>query len=330
MNQHDIVALLQLNRSQYQNKLDHRLCRWATQQILTELKSRAFAHDDHGLSPELTRAASMSPHAWPTYLVLGQLLERCQQDWHDLQAHANKFLALLPNTQSVEEKQDLILDFARELGASDDQLDGDRAAFARYFDQDAIMDRFRYQLGSIEVRLEYCVRCIGTLAAWFLQWLPEPARRTNWDALQINELFGFASSFRGDDRVVSAVLRALAELTDRFPGPSLAGLLSDQLYQFAHKIALDAKQPIIWQRPALRLFAKSDPQTLLTICQKRLADPQPGDDLFARRRVVELLPILLDVDWPTRPAGLQLCNKWCMTQVRLFGRVSRCWYLNAD
>ena len=78
---------------------------------------------------------------------------------------------------TVREQRSHIIDFARELGASQGQLWGDKKAFSRWFGQDAMADRYRRMQSMSTRRLSFFVKRLGFLASIILN---EEGKKAEW------------------------------------------------------------------------------------------------------------------------------------------------------
>lgn len=70
---------------------------------------------------------------------------------------------------SVSERRQMVLRYARELGALPGQLRGDARAFNRWFGPDAVQDRARVQISQAERLLCFLLQSLGRISVGFLK-----------------------------------------------------------------------------------------------------------------------------------------------------------------
>jgi gamma-polyglutamate synthase len=186
-----------------------------------------------------------------------------------------------------KEQNKHILDFAKWLGASRWQLWGDKRAFSRWFGQDAIVDRYRRLQGISERRLSFFSKRLGYLAAIVLS---EEGREVElWQLLQLEKVIKPLLHYTGDSRVRLEAFRCLAKTLKQLPAEIQQDSVSQDTLQYIYRTCVDYQQDVWLQCEAIQLLESLSPQTLQVVLQKRFNEPGDSDDLFVRRRAVELL-----------------------------------------
>ncbi|MFC0677950.1 hypothetical protein ACFFGH_08865 [Lysobacter korlensis] len=192
----------------------------------------------------------------------------------------------LAETQPVREA--LILEFFASLGAGPRQLRGDRQAFRRWLDVDAVAERYDRERARIERRIRFCLERLGPLAQHLCSVQPTVAGASTWSVLDLEASLRALLGFPGDPRIREAALTcvrtALAGLGDQ-----ARTQLSRSTVQYIYRAVLDHRQSLWLQCEALEALARFAPQELQTIAEQRLKDVEAGDSMFFRRRLVEAL-----------------------------------------
>ena len=217
------------------------------------------------------------------------------------------------------ERQHHILEFSRQLGASEKQLKGDKQAFSRWFGQDAMLDRYQRRHSEMEFYLSFSIERLSVVAAHYLgQSVDQAELLLQWEGLAIESLARPFFFYDGDPRVKVAAFQAIVTSLQALPTEMMRHLISDATIQFAYRSAIDRRQNHWIQCQALALIDLLSPESLQKALFKRLRQPQQGDDLFVRHRAVqllgrrltelpdlaELLPILCDDPSPLVRQGL--------------------------
>lgn len=214
----------------------------------------------------------------------GDLLGRIQ----GLECTRQDFQRRFETSAHPQEKADLAIDMARELGATPAQLRGDRRALRRHLDLAAVMDRCLDQRAAHEQRLSIILRRLGHLAEWLLQQEDSSPHKT-WHELDLETHLHPLLFYPGDERVRLEALRALLGPLAVLPDALAASRLSDQTVRLLFRSAVGHEEPVWIQRECLSGLAGLDPDAFSKALHLRLEAPGPGDDLFVRCQAVALL-----------------------------------------
>ena len=188
------------------------------------------------------------------------------------------------------ERQHHILEFCRQLGASEKQLKGDKQAFSRWFGQDAVLDRYQRRHSELEFYLSFTLERLSVIAAHYLGQSRDRAELLlQWEGLAIESLARPLLVYEGDSRVKVAAFQAIVTSLQALPAEVMGHLISDATIQFAYRSAIDRRQNHWIQCQALALIDLLSPESLHKALFKRLRQPHQGDDLFVRHRAVQLL-----------------------------------------
>lgn len=191
---------------------------------------------------------------------------------------------------SERERRDHILGLARMLGSRGRALAADRRALSRWFDREAVVSRWRHRVTEKEHGIVVCLELVAGMAE---RLFPEGAdggvHERVWKRIKLNEHLQPLLTYRGDVRVRVEAFRCLVR-TIRFLEPGLRKTGVDRgIVAYAFRSSLDARQETWIQCEALTLLAGTSPEDLRNALRKRFSQPGEGDDLFVRRRAVQLL-----------------------------------------
>lgn len=188
---------------------------------------------------------------------------------------------------SDEERRQIILDYARELGATPKQLRGDAKAFRRWFGPDAMQDRARIRISNAERMLTFCLRSAGRIGVRHLGQSND--QEAAWNALAFEDMVLPLLAWDGDARVRIEAFHALAHAL-QMVSPSLAQqAISDTSTAYIYRAALDPRLDVWIQREALLLLSTIAQDRLADVVAQRLQERAEGDDLFVRRYAIELI-----------------------------------------
>ena len=125
--------------------------------------------------------------------------------------NASNLANKLTNHPDHAERDELVLQYAAEMGATGRALRQDRRALKRWFGIDALGDRYARQQALLERRLSLSLRQLGHIAASHIAAKPEQAL-TNWQqlALEATVLPLFTHIGNGQIRIDAFVCLATA------------------------------------------------------------------------------------------------------------------------
>jgi poly-gamma-glutamate synthase PgsB/CapB len=202
----------------------------------------------------------------------------------------SSYQARVEGDRTLQEQRAHTLDFARELGASRWDLLLDRRAFKRWFDLDAVMDRCLEQRARQEQRMAFCLKRLEKVAAWLMkQDGPAFGPDRLWKELDLERVLLPLLTFEADPRVRLAAFKAILSPLRELPLLYHEHCLSDGTMQFIHKTSQDPDGNVWIQCEALALLPEVDPGAFMRTVAKRLQRPGPKDDLFFRKKAVDLL-----------------------------------------
>ena len=135
------------------------------------------------------------------------------------------FRKIIASVRTDRERRQAILQYAEQLGASAKQLGGDEKAFVRWFDEEAVNDRYEKRIGQLELLLTFVFDRLGEMLETIIQLVrtthAEDGSEDNeeadtpiterlsglWRRLGIESRLHEALRYEGDPRIYAAVLR---------------------------------------------------------------------------------------------------------------------------
>lgn len=208
----------------------------------------------------------------------------------DLRRRHAEFIKRHARASSEMERMQHILDYAQFLGASSEQLAGDKQAFSRWFGADAVADRYVRRHSQAERRIALCLKRLGNLSALVLEKDGEATdHHVLWNRLGIEPAAKPLLAYDGDSRVNIEAFHCLSTALKAMPSSMQQGSVDDTTLQYIYRSALESRQEVWIQCEALKLLQSLSVESMQTALEKRLTHPLEGDDFFVRRRAVLLL-----------------------------------------
>ncbi len=208
--------------------------------------------------------ASLTDFLWTKLLYLKKESEHKRQLF-------KKFEEKNSGTDTTAEKQNIILEFSKELGASPQDLAEDKKAFSRWFDFEAIADKCRHQISSSERDLCFIIDRLTFM-------LVNESLEAQGDF--INFLKDLICSYNGNQRVKIAALDSILKLR-----PSKISIDEKVFYHLA-----SSKEEDAWiQCKAIEILRQLNQSLFRQLAASRLKVGEPDPDLFVRQHIVTLL-----------------------------------------
>ena len=187
-----------------------------------------------------------------------------------------------------------IVDFARALGADEQRIRRDMRALDKFFDADAVQERFRKRLGERQRALAYALERLGPVAGEALAADPRAAS-SPFFTTEFHELLGQMRSWHGDPRIRQAAHACFRQAVIGFHG-KIEEFWLDVSLSATRRVALDETEDVWTQCGAIDALMALSPESLPAVVQRRLASnpatksAQVSDnELFVRRHLVRLV-----------------------------------------
>lgn len=221
-------------------------------------------------------------------------LHRCQNDIRALNQEQTSLRFALREPASSEVRNEIILRFAVRLGRSDRDLKRDRAAFARWFDEDALLDRLARRRGRAEQQLTFVLERFGAL-------LKSMAEKAATSARGVGGIVGMYRRFdlercilnilesACDPRVHAAALTLFKRMLDPIPQSSRDEFVSMRMIDQLMELATSRDRDVWLQCRALDALRLVAFNSLPAIYEERLSHDSTDDDMFVRRHVIRAI-----------------------------------------
>lgn len=280
MNRGDVLELLAGGMNDYERRLNRRtIIQWADD----------FMGWSEANPPESEAGYAPEP-AERLMLFLKFLAGRKQKEIHSLQTCHAEFLKRHSHALTATERHEHVLQFALDLGAGARQIRGDKKAFSRWFGKDSVVDRYEKQLHSLEHQFTFCLDRMGAMVETILAGKPtEKEKADHWNRLSLDEFIKPLLAYDGDKRVSTAAFRCLARALRSLPDILTQTSVDQGTIQFIYRSTLHSNQDVWLQREALDVLQTLSPESLHKVLKRRLEDPLAGEDIFVRKRAVELI-----------------------------------------
>jgi len=194
-----------------------------------------------------------------------------------------------------KEKQDQTLIFSSKLGSRNKALKADRKAFKRWFDHGAVAQRCENRIALTEY---YIVFVLNRLAGVVTITLDAKEDRRSpeslWRRLDLTKHITPLLAHPGDSRVRVAAFKCIASAIAVLPWNIRKNMIQDSILAYFFRSALEVGQNTWIQCEALELLALISPDSLKQALERRLENPEKGDDIFVRRRAVGIISKMLE------------------------------------
>ena len=234
-----------------------------------------------------------SEDSWPAAEHLCTFLLRTLTEAHThlqgMRRDHSEFAHYVSKMLDDGKRRQIILDYARRLGATSKELSGDAQAFSRWFGVDAVTDRFRRVHGQAELEIRFVLERLGALARHYIENLPADQRPPTWQRLALEKAVPLFMEDAADPRVRVAAFHCLSIVIQALPSKSQGHVLSKGTFQLVMRVAQKKDEDVWIQCAALELLQTLSPHSLNAVLGRRFQYPGAGDDIFVRRRAATLI-----------------------------------------
>lgn len=223
-----------------------------------------------------------------------------RQELRQKQALAYKqFTQVLGRSHTDQDREQAMLRYCQHLGFSTQQLKGDQKAFTRWFDQQAVRERYLRRQAQLNRQLAFIGQRLGLLCVDELAVHPSPTEL--WYQLRIEESV-IPLFMDTEHRVALAAFTALKQAVLQLPEALRAKLVSADAQQYLYRFAMEVSLNVWLQIEALTLVVAISPEHFFNIARQRFKAAMGADDFLVRARIVTLVmqhqaqhPHLLDL-----------------------------------
>jgi poly-gamma-glutamate synthase PgsB/CapB len=254
---------------------------------LRRLEARLLAEFAAGYPEWLAQQERVFADGAPDYLLsryLLQVVDTTLQQINQRKVRHAEFTRRHANAITTDERQNLILDYAIDLGATKRQHRDDKQAFRRWFAADAINDRFRHRLSMAERRLVLLLQRLGTVVSGYLGEAAEDAE-ASWRRLALEVGLRDPLLYGGNPHIRESAFKCLSAALRALPEALRECAVSEAMTQFIYRSALESRQDVWLQCDALDLLRTISPENFFLAAKRRFFQPGLSDDFFVRRRI---------------------------------------------
>jgi|GEM_PF-377576 len=283
--------------------------------------------DQRWLLDEINTSKSRQSNPTPRFLCdfLFMQIQEQLEGLSKLNTLNKQFRRNLATASTTKVRQELILHFAQCLNPDPDSLVKDERAFARWFDEEALSDRFEKRRGEEELVLCFTLdrlastvvhvfhRAMEFNSAHFGGATDDLTKRINgiWQRLNIETSLLPALVYQGDVRIHCAAMKSLRVMLEALPSTIAWTVVSKRMIGFIDRSARQKTSDVWIQCEALTILSNLSVDATLNVIDQRLSSPGTGDDIFVRRHAWSLIEKLLtggdghDINfpWPGDPSS---------------------------
>lgn len=317
---HQVHQLLRLNLGKFESLLNQKLlsqleaefATWIStqqQQISQQVKRVPRQKRGQWLDDRLFNDRR-DPENQPSRLLSNFLFQFAQQKLRQLdqlKQENQRFRKTISKVRYEAERTTILLHYAASLGASPRTLRGDKKAIQRWFDEEAVTDRYVKRVGEVELLLAFTFQRLGlTLANVFSlsvqqHFIEHPVENGEtqlalrqriialWKRLNLESRLQDALVYEGDSRVYVSALHCLATILKEIPDGLMDDLFEIRTLMFIHRAAMECNSDVWIQCEAINILAAISNTHALPILQMRLINPLEGDDIFVRRHALKIM-----------------------------------------
>lgn len=220
--------------------------------------------------------------------LLCQSLQGIEQRLNSLRSRYRIFSTEISQESVKDNRDELIIEFCRYLGASN--LSGDRKALSRWLDEDAISERWQSRIKDQEF---YASFIMGRIAALFDLLAFSGADidlQAYWQKLNIENLLTPWIRYTFEPKVQLAAFKNLSSLMVSVHAQD-SHIISSELLRYTYRFSLDNKQQPELQIEALNLLAVADLNKAITLIQTRLNRKEERDQIFFREAIADIISL---------------------------------------
>lgn len=219
-----------------------------------------------------------------TFLVAE--LQRLSKELDELNRRYQRFLADQAQEQNYAEQKKIVLEFCRYLGAK--SLRKDKRALARWFDNDAVYERWQKVIHDRESYVIYLLQRIRHAFDAVIHYTSKSDYFAMWSSFKFEANLLPWLQHHANTQVQIEAFKCLSNSIRLLAEENLESL-SPELIRYIYRFALDHSQPSQLQNEALNLLAGADIEQAAALLKSRLSKNAHKDDIFFREAVAEVV-----------------------------------------
>lgn len=184
------------------------------------------------------------------------------------------------------EKEQIIMEYARHLPSSHKSLFEDEKAFKRWFDEDALTERYKSKIAVNNRLIIVSLKRISVS----MQIIKETQSIdiALWHRIEFNRHFLHILKYTHEPLVTHAVYSSLINIIKAIDATMHTNLLDDRLMKIIYHAALSEKYNVWIQNDAIELLSDTSMYAFISVAVKRAAQYSDDDNIFVRHKIAEL------------------------------------------
>lgn len=282
MDTEEIDAITHLSKNSIWNKVDDKLLKPLMQRFMEERSSDV----------QVVYETKDNQYARAAHLI--DFFEKIiAEELHHINYLKNRheeFVKLYGKSASLLEQRQHILNYAKDLGATDAELKKDNAAFLRWFDADAMLDRYVNRTNLAERKIVLCLERLGPLLIYvFKVGGPQADYRKLWQKYSLEKTLKSLFDYDGDYRIIVMTFDYLTKIVSILPEAERTQVIESSILRYVYRCALDRNLNVWVQYQALCLLQLLSFDSFHIAVKQCLEQVGYKDDIFLRRKIVPLL-----------------------------------------
>ena len=257
------------------------------------------------ISMQKNRAGSQAPRFVCDFMFF--FIDKQLQRLTKLKKLNKQFRRNVATATTDKVRREIILHFAECLDPDKRSLAKDERAFARWFDEEALSDRFLKRQGEEELMLCFALdRLAATVVHIFHRAkefnlirfggaMADLKKRINgiWQRLSVESSLLPAMVYDGDVRIHVAAIKSLRVMLQDLPSEAAWAVLSTTMLGFVDRAARQKSSDVWIQCEALTILSNLSIDATVNVIDQRLNTPGSGDDMFLRQHAWGVIETLL-------------------------------------
>ena len=333
-----VRRILELGLNEFQLKLNANLSKRLLQEFQLWIKnSRETAENSvrnaknlsnqrwllDEINTQKNRAGSQAPRFVCDFMFF--FISKQLQELSKLKTLNKQFRRNVAAASTEKVRRETILHFAECLNPDQRSLAKDDRAFARWFDEEALSDRFLKRQGEEELMLCFALdRLASTVVHVFHR-----AKEFNlirfggamadlkdrikgiWQRLNVESSLLPAMVYDGDVRIHVAAIKSLRVMLEVLPSEAAWTILSTTMLGFVDRAARQKSSDVWIQCEAMTILSNLSIEATTNVIDQRLSNPGSGDDIFVRQHAWKLIEEFLqrgdghtiELKWSDEPSS---------------------------
>lgn len=207
----------------------------------------------------------------------------------DIEFQYKTFKVALSHSQDNIEKQQIILEFATQIDGFKDNSISDQKAFERWFNFDAVDERFEKSMNLKERELNFCLKRVGVVFGVVIKELSQQQSKDLWVKINYLEVLKQMLAIHIPTPILNSALESFYIVMDNLKrklGKLEQGMVGDDLLRFLYRVSIQNDIDVWSQSYALQLLYLISEESFLNASKYRLNNPSSNsDDIFVRNRI---------------------------------------------